>query len=229
MELTHLFISNAGACALWRWALVAPSSWLVSWCTGVLNGSSLACWVWRFTWTADVVPHASGGPYFLEPVECQWSVPLVKVAIAMAPCFMASSLAQFSLAPLWQVGLDLGSKGLPAFNASCSAQTWSGLKAKMLWVEYKQQSICWQDQVWLPWPLAWACITPLANYRLPYTKRNWPTVEVHLLFTSSGNLWHPSMPATEPCWQTSGLQRLALYNWRNVLVLPCISYNQMGP
>lgn len=31
MELTHLFISNAGACALWHWALVAPSSWLVSW------------------------------------------------------------------------------------------------------------------------------------------------------------------------------------------------------
>ena len=129
MELTHLFISNAGACALWHWALVAPSSWLVSW-----HGVPLvpACWhgVWVGTSMGCSVVPQKCGPYFLEPqlpqpcpagalwskcplagwvwahmlgevqchwwtwpVECQWSVPLVKVAIAMAPCFMAISLA----------------------------------------------------------------------------------------------------------------------------------------
>ena len=83
MELTHLFISNAGACALWHWALVAPSSWLV---TGALwSKCPLAGWVWAHM-LDEVQCH-----WWTWPVECQWSVPLVKVAIAVAPASWPSA------------------------------------------------------------------------------------------------------------------------------------------
>ena len=124
----------------------------------------------------------------------------------------------FSLVPLWQVGLDLGSKGLPTFNASCSAQTWSGLNAKMLWVEYKQQSVCWQDQVWLPWPLAWACITSLANYRLPYPKeigQQWKCICSSLLLAIFGILpCLPLSPVGKPQAFKGWLSTIGTTFWR---------------
>ena len=148
MELTHLFISNAGACALWHWALVAPSSWLVSW-----HGFLLvpACWHgvllgWHFhrllcgatkvwplllgtststamsSWCTVVNVHWLGWVWahmldevqcqsWIWPVERQWSVPLVKVAIAMAPCFMAISLAHSPWCPCGKLVWTWAAKG----------------------------------------------------------------------------------------------------------------------
>ena len=119
MELTHLFISNAGACALWHWALVAPSSWLVSWHGVLLVPAFLLGW--RFH--GLLCGATKVWPLLLGTCGMLMVCPIGQGRHRHGSLLHGHQPGPFSLVPLWQVGLDLGSKGLPTFNASWSVQT----------------------------------------------------------------------------------------------------------
>ena len=96
--------------ALWCHKSVAPTSWNLNFHSHVqlvhcgVNAHWLG-WVWAHM-LDEVQCH-----WWTWPVECQWSVPLVKVAIAMAPCFMAISLAHSPWRPCGKLVWTWAAKG----------------------------------------------------------------------------------------------------------------------
>lgn len=106
MELTHLFISNAGACALWHWALVAPSSWLVSWHGVLLVPAFLLGW--RFH--GLLCGATKVWPLLLGTCGMPMVCPIGQGRHRHGSLLHGHQPGPFSLAPLWQVGLDLGSQ-----------------------------------------------------------------------------------------------------------------------
>ena len=93
-----------GATKVWPLLLgTSTSTAMSSWCT--VEKCPLAGWVWAHM-LGEVQCH-----WWTWPVECQWSVPLVKVAIAMAPCFMAISLAHSLWGPCGKLVWTWAAKG----------------------------------------------------------------------------------------------------------------------